>query len=58
MALPINSFIVTAQMAQVKVFNDIVINIDRNVTVILSLLDLSAAFDTVDHFILLNRWER
>ena len=41
MALLINRFIVTSQMAQVKVFNDIVINIDRNVTVILLLLDLS-----------------
>ena len=39
----------STQTALVKVFNDIVIDIDRNRTVILLLLDLSAAFDTVDH---------
>lgn len=36
-----------------KVLNDIVIDIDKNRTVILLLQDLSAAFD--DHVILLNR---
>ena len=45
----------STKMALVKVFNNIVIDIDRNRTVILLLLDLSASFDTVDHLILLNR---
>ena len=45
----------STETALVKVFNDIVIDIDRNRTFILLLLDLSAAFDTVDHLILLNR---
>ena len=39
----------------VKVFNDIVLDADRNRTVILLLLDLSAVFDTVDHTILIER---
>ena len=38
-----------------RLFNDIVIDINRNCTVILLLLDLSATFDTVDHLILFNR---
>ena len=42
-------------MALVRVHNDILTAIDNNNTVILLLLDLSAAFDTVDHSILLSR---
>lgn len=38
-------------------FNDIRINTDRGKSTVLVLLDLSAAFDTVDHDILLERLE-
>ena len=44
----------STETALVKVFNDIVLDVDRNRTVILLLLDLSAAFDTVDHTILIE----
>ena len=39
----------------VRVQNDILCAIDNNESVILLLLDLSAAFDTVDHSIMLSR---
>ena len=45
----------TTKMVLVRVHNDILTAIDNNNTVILLLLDLSAAFDTVDHSILLSR---
>ena len=42
------------ETALIKVQNDILMNMDRQVT-LLVLLDLSAAFDTMDHQVLLNR---
>ena len=45
----------STETALVKVFNDIILDVDRNRTVILLLLDLSVAFDTVDHTILTER---
>ena len=42
-------------MALVKVANDILLNMNSQRVTLLVLLDLSAAFDTVDHAILLKR---
>ena len=44
--------------ALVKVFNDIFISIGDHRKVVLVMLDLSAAFDTIDHRILLERLEK
>ena len=47
----------SSESALLRVTNDILRAIDDNSSTILLLLDLSSAFDTVDHSILLNRLE-
>ena len=46
------------ETALLKVKNDIMLALDNKKDVILVLLDLSAAFDTIDHTILLRRLEK
>ncbi len=45
------------ESALLRVLNDILLSIDTGNSVVLLLLDLSAAFDTVDHSILISRLE-
>jgi hypothetical protein len=47
----------SVETALLKVQNDILHHVDNSEGVLLVLLDLSAAFDTIDHRILLNRLE-
>ena len=46
------------ETALLRVINDILLNMNQRRVTLLVLLDLSAAFDTVDHTILLNRFSR
>ena len=48
----------STETALLKVYNDIMLSIDQGENVILCLLDLSAAFDTIDHKILIHRLEK
>ena len=45
----------STESALIKVKNDIMFSLDANKSVLLVLLDLSAAFDTIDHNILISR---
>ena len=45
----------STETALLRVHNDILCSLDQNKSVILLLLDLSAAFDTVDYAILISR---
>ncbi len=47
----------STESALLKVHNDILLTPDSGASAILVLLDLSAAFDTVDHNILISRLE-
>ena len=48
----------STETALLRVKNDILLNMNQRRVTLLVLLDLSAAFDTVDHTILLNRFSR
>ena len=45
----------STKTALLKVVNDILVAIDKGDATVLAILDQSAAFDTIDHSILINR---
>ena len=47
----------STETALITVQNDILSALDAGSSAILLMLDLSAAFDTIDHDILLSRWQ-
>lgn len=47
----------STESALLKVFNDILVAVDAGKNAVLILLDLKAAFDTVDHNVLICRLE-
>ena len=47
----------STETAIVKIINDILISLDKDQCILLVMLDLSAAFDTVNHTKLLSRFE-
>ena len=47
----------STETALLKVYNDVMINIDRGNGTLLVLYDLSAAFDTIDHQIIFHTLE-
>lgn len=47
----------STETALVKVFNDLLMTVDAGDSAVLVLLDLTAAFDTIDHTVMLSRLE-
>ena len=56
-SLRINNFTLHTETALLRVHNDINLNIDNGIVTALALLDLSAAFDTIDHEFLSHAYQ-